>query len=206
MSTSHYIEATFLETDEADIRLTLGNFWHGLHAVMQRRDLRCAVDFPQWSDPVTDSAGRILKVGSFGSLIRVFADAQTLASIKTELQGVRVVQGRMVVLSEITAVPDQTLGFVTCSRVRVHDKTTDGFARRQARRYEKRLALGKASQRSGDGSIVRERALRTPTNFVALKSVSTSQAYSLRVARALSTTPVSSTPSSYGLGSAVPAF
>jgi CRISPR-associated endoribonuclease Cas6/Csy4 subtype I-F len=210
MSTSHYIEATFLETDEADIRLTLGNFWHGLHAVMQRHDLRCAIDFPHWNAPAIDQAGRILAVGSFGSLVRLFADADTLLRIKAEMQGVRTVQGRLVILSDVKTVPEQISGYVACSRVRVHDKTTDGFARRQARRYEKRLAQGKASQRVGDGSIIRERALKTPTNFIALKSVSTGHGYSLRVSRDLAATPVAEAaatiPSSYGLGSAVPTF
>lgn len=208
MSTSHYVEATFLECDEADIRRTLGTFWHGLHAVMQRHNIRGAIDFPQWSAPRMDEAGRILDTGSFGSLIRIFADAETLQRIKSKLQGVRVVASRLVILSDVRVVPENVEGYVSCTRVRVHDKTTDGFARRQARRYEKRLAMGKASQRVGDGAEIRERALKTMTNFVALKSCSTGKPYSLRIARgqANSTSLPQTTISSYGLGATVPVF
>lgn len=201
-----YLELNYTDSDPTFERKLLARLWHLLHAVAKTHELAYCIAFPDWTSSLRDPARRIIKAGSFGGKLRVFAERRALEVFERELSAHKLVRGGLVVASGIQDAP-ASAEFSSFVRFRAIEKLTSGFARRQQRRSEKRVLSGKnVNAASGPSPLTQAYAESVETNFVALTSSRNDlvRAYSLTVAKL----PAAAARwgSSFGLGGAAPDF
>jgi len=199
-----YLELNYFDSDFSAQQKMLGAAWHLIHAISSKNDKApFQVAFPFWTDPVRGSNGAILKIGTFGPVMRVFGDSATLGLFSTELNSHRIIRSGLVTLSEIRKVPEHATS-VSFVRSRARDRVTEGFAARAQRNSENRALRGsfKPTELHRGALIAAEN--KVLANFVSLKSSATGHCFSLNVERRA--VDAAKQLNSYGLGGTVPQF
>ncbi len=186
----------------------LATIWHTLHAISRRHELAFQVGFPGWQDPVKTPTGDILRPGSFGPVVQVFAQPAALDVFVQELNAQRLVSRGLVVLGPCLPVPanvSETAAFV---RIHTLDRATDSQRQRQLRREQRLAERGIFLPKLSDQEVIAKRqraALATKSVFIRLRSSTNQQRYRLAVERRVQPKD-SNGCTSYGLMGTVPQF
>lgn len=200
--------ATYFEINYADEpseqRKLLSMLWQLVHAVAKRAELKYDVSFPFWMDPVKDDKGAILKSGTFGPVMRVFADTATLETMRNEVCAHRLVASGLVAVSEMRPVPPHATveRFV---RSRHRDRVTAAHAAAHLRHLQVCAAKGKLRDYELIPAALMRNVARAKENFVAMRSSGSQRPFSLNVERLAADSAATHT-NSYGLGRNVPRF
>lgn len=201
----NYLELNYAD-EPAEQRKLLAGVWHHAHAVAKNKGLQFGVSFPFWMDPVKTEQGTVLKAGTFGPIMRIFASDAALKVFAQELSQSRAIQAGFIGMSDIRCTPAHAT-LERYRRSRLSDRAAGGYALRQQKQLQRRALLGKSCQYQIDPVELVKKAQAEKMNFLSMRSKENGNGFSLNVVRhpAAGAADVSAS-NSYGLGGIVPAF